>query len=77
MDIYIPSIKKVIECYGDYWHCNPKKYKSDYYNKSLRMTAKEKWDKDAIKTNKLMSVGYDVEIVWENSKKKLVHSTKP
>jgi hypothetical protein len=40
------------------------------------MTAKEKWDKDAIKTDKLMLAGYGVEIVWENSKKKLVHSTK-
>ena len=76
VDIYIPSLKKAIECYGDYWHCNPSKYQSNYYNKSLHMTAKEKWDKDAIKTNKLMLGGYAVEIVWENSKKKLTHSTK-
>ena len=76
VDIYIPSLKKAIECYGDYWHCNPSKCQPNYYNKSLRMTAKEKWDKDAIKTNKLMLAGYGVEIVWENSKKKLAHSTK-
>jgi len=76
VDIYIPSLKKAIECYGDYWHCNPSKCQPDYYNKSLHMTAKEKWNKDAIKTNKLMLAGYGVEIVWENSKKKLAHSTK-
>jgi hypothetical protein len=76
VDIYIPSLKKAIECYGDYWHCNPSKCQPDYYNKSLRMTAKEKWNKDAIRTDKLVLAGYGVEIVWENSKKKLAHSTK-
>ena len=42
VDIYIPSTNKVIELYGDYWHCNHNKYKSNFYNKSLKMTAKEK-----------------------------------
>lgn len=65
VDIYIPSKKKIIECYGDYWHCNPKKYSSNYYNKSLKMTAKEKWNKDAERICQLTSYGYDVEIRWE------------
>jgi G:T-mismatch repair DNA endonuclease (very short patch repair protein) len=76
VDIYIPSIKKVIECYGDYWHCNPKKCLPDYYNKSLHMTAQEVWNKDKTKIEKLTLAGYSTEIVWENSNKKLAHSIK-
>jgi hypothetical protein len=65
VDIYISSKKKIIECYGDYWHCNPKKYAPDYYNKSIKMTAQEKWNKDAERICQLTSYGYDVEIHWE------------
>lgn len=70
VDIYVPSIKKVIECYGDYWHCNPAKYKPDYYNKSMHMTAQQVWDKDANKIAKLNSSGYITEIIWESSNKR-------
>lgn len=35
--------KKIIEFYGDYWHCNPTKYTSESYNKSLHKYAKEIW----------------------------------
>ena len=37
---------KVIECYGDYWHCNPQFYSSDTYRKSLHMLCSEKRAKD-------------------------------
>ena len=67
VDIYIPSQKKIIECHGDYWHCNPKKYSPDSYNKSLKMTAKEKWKKDQERLNQLKAAGYDVEIRWESA----------
>jgi hypothetical protein len=30
----------VIEYFGDYWHCNPKKYTPDFYTNQLKMTAK-------------------------------------
>jgi G:T-mismatch repair DNA endonuclease (very short patch repair protein) len=69
VDIYIPSIKKIIECHGDYWHCNPLLYNPDYYNKSLHMTAKEVWERDDKKIKKLKDAGYDVQVVWENSSK--------
>jgi G:T-mismatch repair DNA endonuclease (very short patch repair protein) len=63
VDIYIPSQKKVIELYGDYWHCNPEKYNGDYYHKQLHMTAKEKWIADRERQQKLEDAGYKVEIV--------------
>lgn len=76
VDIYIPSTNKIIECHGDYWHCNPIKCSPDYYNKAMKMTAQEVWDRDNDKKIKLERAGYTVEIVWESSKKKFVHSTK-
>lgn len=56
---------KIIEYNGDYWHCNPEKYDSDYYNQSLHMTAEEKWTKDAEKINYAKERGYQVLVIWE------------
>lgn len=67
VDIYIPSLNKVIEIYGDYWHCNPTQYNGDYYNKQLHMTAQEKWDSDKLRLDKLIKSGYNIEIIWESS----------
>jgi len=58
--------KTVVECFGDYWHCNPGKYTSDFYNKSLHMTAEEKWEKDSARIKKLESLGYKVNVLWES-----------
>lgn len=69
VDIYIPSIKKVVECHGDYWHCNPTKCSPDYYNRLAHLTAQKIWDRDKQKEDLLKSKGYAVEIVWENTNK--------
>jgi hypothetical protein len=72
-DIYIPSKNKIIECYGDYWHCNPLKYKPSFYHKNLKMTAKEIWYRDEMRILEIKKAGYDVEILWEkdwNNKKR-------
>lgn len=39
----------VIEYFGDYWHCNPAIYGKDFYNKSIKKTAAEKWEADKIR----------------------------
>lgn len=57
--------KYAIECYGDYWHCNPKRYKEDYYNSRIKKTAKEVWDFDSRREEYLKSKGYHVIIIWE------------
>ena len=76
VDVYIPSIKKVIECHGDYWHCNPTKCSPTYYNKLVHLTANEIWDRDKKKEELLKNNGYDVEIVWENTNKRFRHVVK-
>ena len=64
-DILIPSLNKIIECYGDYWHCNPLKYTADYYHKRIHKTAQEIWNKDDERIKLLQDNGYIVEIIWE------------
>lgn len=65
-DFCLRDKRKIIEFHGDYWHCNPDIYNSNYYNSSIGMTAQEKWnyDKEKIKTTELNN--YEVLIVWEN-----------
>jgi hypothetical protein len=45
-DMYCEDNNVIIEYNGDYWHCNPSKYKEDFYNDRINMTSKEKWEKD-------------------------------
>jgi hypothetical protein len=73
VDIFIPSQNKIVECYGDYWHCNPNKFNADYFHTIKKMTAKEIWEYDKNRVDLLKNAGYDVEIVWENNNKKFKH----
>lgn len=68
-DIYIPKLNLVIEYNGDYWHCNPKKYKEDYYHQVKGKTAKELWEYDKVKIDLIRGNGYNLEIVWESDLK--------
>lgn len=70
VDIYIPSEKRVIEFYGDYWHCNPKKYSPNYYNTQVRLKAKDIWKRDEQRKRILETNGYKVEIIWEDLSKR-------
>jgi very-short-patch-repair endonuclease len=76
VDFLIPSKNLVIECFGDYWHCNPKLYNEDFYNKSLKMTAKEKWDKDKKRVDFLTSLGYTVITFWGEDIKNSLNDVK-
>jgi len=56
----------LFEYNGDYWHCNPKKYDSEYFNKSVKLTASQIWEKDALKAKVAIDKGYILITVWEN-----------
>lgn len=75
---------KVIELFGDYWHCNPKDYirkgqlKSGFKPNDKTTGgkyAKDKWkrDKDVIKGMKKQ--GYKVLIIWEGELEKELDKT--
>ena len=57
--------KYIIECYGDYWHCNPSKYAPDYYNRGKKKTAEEIWKRDETRKRELENMGYKVLYFWE------------
>ncbi len=60
-DIFIPSMKLVIEADGDYWHANPKIYSEEILNE------KQKWKRemDELRTQELIEKGFKVLRLWE------------
>ena len=68
-DVYIPKLNLIIEYFGDYWHCNPNKYDSEYFNKKKNQTAREIWEYDKSKLELIKSYGYNLEVIWESELK--------
>ena len=66
VDIYVPDKNLIIECFGDYWHMNPLKYKPANFNTSTKRTAKEQWEKDKRRRLFMESNGYKVVELWES-----------
>lgn len=61
---------KIIEYHGDFWHCNPSKYSSDYINPRTKLKAIDKWNIDSVKLQYARDRGYEVLVVWESDFKK-------
>ena len=77
-DFYDISSNKIIEFYGDYYHCNPNKYAPDFFNNNTQLTAQEKWISDEHRIKILENeFGAEVLIIWEfdvrNSRKEVVN----
>ena len=68
--------KKIIEVYGDYWHCNPLLYNDNYYHPYFKITAKERRQLDETRINYLTSQGYHVTIVWEHDLNAFIETLK-
>ena len=56
----------IVECYGDYWHCNPRLFQAADYQASLHLTAAEKWRKDQDRVDAFTKQGYLVLCLWEH-----------
>jgi very-short-patch-repair endonuclease len=65
VDFYLPKENLLIEIDGDYWHCRPTKFVSNYYHKQLKMTAQQVWDRDKRKTEECLRQGYKIIRLWE------------
>lgn len=68
-DFYIPKYNLLIEYNGDYWHCNPKKYDKNYFNKKKRLKASDIWEYDKNKVQLSKDNGYNLEVIWESEYK--------
>lgn len=63
-DAILPNKKIIIEYNGDFWHANPEKYNANdviHHN----ITAKEIWEKDKIKKDAYIDMGYILLTVWQ------------
>lgn len=69
VDIYIPSKNIIVEYFGDYWHCNPKKYDKNYYHTQVHKTAEEIWKSDKERLKLFEKKGYTVILIWESDLK--------
>jgi len=66
-DFVVPELKLCVEYHGDYWHCNPKKYKALYEHRQAGVKAKDIWEKDKRKANTIMKErGFAIIVVWES-----------
>lgn len=73
-DMFIPKLNLIIEYNGDYWHCNPIKYKKDYINPSNKISAKNIWKRDLNKKNIALKNGHNFIVIWENEYKRNKYS---
>jgi len=71
VDFYDKFSNIVIEIYGDFWHCNPNKFKKDYFHKYKKITAEQIWENDKIRMNNIINkLGCDFIVIWEGDWKK-------
>jgi len=75
-DILITELNTIIEFNGTYWHCDPRKYKSDYYHKQQKKTAEQQWKYDKEKNKLAENAGYKVKVIWEDDWKKCENKLK-
>jgi len=64
-DFMLNDYKVLIFADGDYWHCNPNRYKKDYFHKGKQKYAKDLWERDKKVTKSLEKKGYTVLRFWE------------
>lgn len=65
------NIRLIIEFYGDFYHCNPRKYMNpDQYIRAIKRTVGEQWKRDRMRLACFNKHGYSVLIVWEKDFRK-------
>jgi G:T-mismatch repair DNA endonuclease (very short patch repair protein) len=79
-DIYIKIKNIILEFNGTYWHCDPRKYDKNYFNKKKKLYAFEIWDYDDKRRKLLENSGYKVYTIWEidyeKDKQKILNNLK-
>lgn len=65
-DFVIPSIKFCLEYNGTYFHADPKRYGPDWFNKKIKLTAREIWENDRCKLDLIKESGFYVEVMWQS-----------
>lgn len=66
VDAYNPYTKTIYEFYGDYWHGNPNKYKSDEINLTVKKSFGNLYTKTINREVILKNSGYSIIFIWES-----------
>jgi len=67
LDFYDTELNIVIEVNGDYWHCNPDLYNENYINLKIGKSAKEIWEKDKKRKQRVINIlNCEHFVIWEN-----------
>lgn len=66
VDAYIPELNLVVEMYGDYWHANPKMFKTGDIHPTIGTTASSIWERNSKRVTAIREFGYTVAVVWES-----------
>ncbi len=61
---FLVGKKYIVECYGDFWHCNPHQYTSSYFNRGKKKTAQEIWERDTQRKEHFEKMGYKFLCLW-------------
>jgi len=65
VDGFCEETDTIYEFYGDYYHGNPRKYAAEEYNKTMKKTMGELYEKTIRRENALKEMGFNVISVWE------------
>jgi G:T-mismatch repair DNA endonuclease (very short patch repair protein) len=61
------SKKIIVEFFGDFYHCNPKKYSDPkLFMSAIERTVGEQWERDRKRISRFSKHGYTTIIIWEN-----------
>jgi len=69
IDFYIPNKNMAIEFYGSFWHCDPKFYNENFFNKRSKLFAYQIWNQDKNRINYIYKNVFKepptILIIWE------------
>lgn len=66
VDAFDPDTNTIYEFYGDYWHGNPAKFRSDNMNLTVKKTFGELYQETLDRAQLIVQAGYKVVSIWEN-----------
>ena len=75
-DGYCKETNTIYEFHGDFWHGNPKKYRSDDINKITKCTFGILYEKTMQKEKTIKELGYNLVVMWESDWNKINKSIR-
>ena len=75
-DGYCKETNTIYEFHGNFWHGNPKIYRSEHINKRNKCTFGELYEKTMQKEKNIKELGYNLVVMWESEWNKINKSIR-